>query len=93
MKRFDGNTAEELTTLVRSFTLPITGTLGYDYAQVTKGGVSLVDVDENLQSKLHKGLYFAGEILDVDGECGGYNLQWAFSSAALVAKAIGQGEK
>jgi predicted flavoprotein YhiN len=73
--------------------LPVLGTLGYDYAQVTKGGIPLEEVDENLESKLHKGLYFAGEILDVDGECGGYNLQWAFSSAALVSKAILAGER
>lgn len=73
---------------MKNFTLNVCGSLGFDYAQVTKGGVPLSETDENLQSKFCKGLYFAGEILDVDGECGGYNLQWAFSSAAVVAKAI-----
>lgn len=73
---------------IKSFTLDVKGTLGYDYAQVTKGGVSLDEVSAELESKKHKGLYFAGEILDVDGECGGYNLQWAFSSACAVADAI-----
>ena len=74
--------------LVKKFTLPITGTLGFDYAQVTKGGIPLTQVDENLQSKYVSGLYFAGEILDVDGQCGGYNLQWAYSSAMTVANAV-----
>ncbi|MBQ8684998.1 MAG: aminoacetone oxidase family FAD-binding enzyme [Clostridia bacterium] len=75
---------------VCDFKLSVSGTLGFDYAQVTKGGVRLEEVDENLQSKKAKGLYFAGEILDIDGQCGGFNLQWAYASAACVAAAIGQ---
>lgn len=75
-------------SLVKSFPLCVTGSLGFDYAQVTKGGISMDEVDEELQSHFVKGLYFAGEILDVDGQCGGYNLQWAYSSAKTVAKAI-----
>ncbi len=74
--------------LVKAFTLPVLGSLGFDYAQITKGGVPLSEVDEGLQSRLCKGLYFAGEILDVDGECGGFNLQWAYSSARKVAEGI-----
>ncbi|MBQ7923780.1 MAG: aminoacetone oxidase family FAD-binding enzyme [Clostridia bacterium] len=73
---------------VKSFPLRVRGTLGFDYAQVTKGGIKMDEVDENLQSKKVKGLYFAGEILDVDGECGGFNLQWAYASARTVAAAI-----
>ena len=73
---------------MKNFTLKITGTLGFDYAQVTKGGVPLVEVEEDLQSRNAEGLYFAGEILDVDGECGGFNLQWAYTSAMLCAEAI-----
>ena len=83
--------ASELSKIapsVKNFELRVTGTLGFDYAQVTKGGIPLKEVDDNLQSKFCEGLYFAGEILDVDGECGGYNLQWAYSSACAVAKAI-----
>ena len=50
-----------------------------------EGGVSLRDVNrETLESVLHPGLYFAGEILDIDGPCGGYNLQWAWSSGYLA---------
>ena len=56
---------------------------------VTRGGVSLKKVDpETLGSRLLPGLYFAGEVLDLDGPCGGYNLQWAFSSGALAGKRI-----
>ena len=73
---------------VKAFPLTVTGTLGFDYAQVTKGGIPLEETDENLQSKFTGGLYFAGEILDVDGRCGGFNLQWAYSSAKAVANAI-----
>lgn len=74
--------------LVKDFPLQVTGSLGFDYAQVTKGGVPLAETDERLQSTLTDGLYFAGEILDVDGACGGYNLQWAYSSACAVADGI-----
>ena len=81
------DTANVANTLKR-FTLCVTGSIGFDYAQVTKGGVSLNEVSLNMESKKVENLYFAGEILDVDGECGGYNLQWAFSSAMAVANAI-----
>ena len=74
--------------LIKDFPLQVTGSLGFDYAQVTKGGIPLSETDENLQSRLAHGLYFAGEILDVDGQCGGFNLQWAYSSACVVAAAI-----
>jgi len=58
----------------------ITGHKGFENAQVTKGGVLLEEIDENMQSKLIKGLYFAGEMVDVDADCGGYNLHWAWAS-------------
>ena len=87
MKRAKGDLQQAART-VKAFTLTITGHLGFDLAQVTKGGIRMDEVDENLQSKKQKGLYFAGEILDIDGQCGGYNLQWAYSSARLVAAAI-----
>ena len=62
----------------------IQDTKGYQTAQVTAGGVATDEMDENLQSELVKGLYFAGEMIDVDGICGGYNLQWAFSSGYVA---------
>ena len=61
----------------------------FDNAQVTLGGVDVTQVNnETLESKLIKGLYFTGEILDIDGCCGGYNLQMAYSTASLVADAL-----
>ena len=74
--------------LVKAFPLTVTGSLGFDYAQVTKGGICLGEVTERLESRLQKGLYFAGEILDVDGQCGGFNLQWAYASAKTVADVL-----
>lgn len=79
---------EKLVALIKNFPISVTGVLGFDYAQVTQGGINMDEVDENLQSKLCKNLYFAGEILDVDGDCGGYNLHWAFTSGIAVAEAI-----
>ncbi len=78
--------------LVKSFPLTATGSLGFDYAQVTKGGIPLAEVSDNLESRLVKGLYFAGEILDMDGQCGGYNLQWAYTSACVVADELRRGQ-
>ncbi len=74
--------------LVKAFPISVKGSMGADVAQVTKGGICMDEVDANLQSKKCSGLYFAGEILDVDGQCGGYNLQWAYSSACAVANAL-----
>lgn len=74
---------------VKSFTLKCTGVQGFNAAQVTAGGILTADFDdETMQSKLQKGLFAVGEVLDIDGDCGGYNLQWAFSSANAAAKAI-----
>ena len=86
--KLSSNDLRRCASLVKAFPMQVTGTLGFDYAQVTKGGVRLLEVDENLESKLCKGVYFAGEMLDVDGQCGGYNLQWAYSSARTVARAL-----
>lgn len=86
-KRAQGNKTE-LLTLLKEFPVPVTGTFGFRNAQVTKGGIPLSETDEFLQSVKRKGLYFAGEILNVDGACGGYNLQWAFTSAYTVAEGI-----
>lgn len=79
---------QKIVKVLKNFTLQVTGTLGFDYAQVTHGGVDMRDISDNLESKIVKNLYFAGEILDVDGDCGGYNLHWAFVSAKTVADTI-----
>ena len=85
-------TAAELMRLrdiLTGWSLPVTGTQGFDQAQVTAGGASLRDFDtRTLRSLRCPGLYAAGEVLDVDGDCGGYNLQWAWSSAMIAAEGI-----
>ena len=72
-----------------SFNINIVDTKGYDNAQVTVGGISLSDIDNNFESKLVPGLYFTGEVLDVTGDCGGYNLGFAFLSGMLAGSSIG----
>ena len=69
--------------------MQITESNGFDNAQVCTGGVDMNQMTENLESKKVKGIYFAGEILDVDGRCGGYNLQWAWTSGYITGKAAG----
>lgn len=74
--------------VLKNFEFNITGSKGFDNAQVCQGGIRLEDIEnDTLQSKLCEGLFFAGEILDVDGKCGGYNLQWAWSSGYAAGKA------
>ncbi|MDE6558246.1 MAG: aminoacetone oxidase family FAD-binding enzyme [Clostridia bacterium] len=88
MRRCRSCDPNTVAAAVKNFTLDVEGSLGFDYAQVTKGGVPASEVDENLQSKIVPNLYFAGEVLDVDGDCGGYNLHWAIASGMHVARAI-----
>ena len=74
---------------IRRYRFAPAGTFGYARAEVTKGGVSTEEVDpHSMESCLVPGLYFLGEVLDVTGELGGYNFQWAFSSAAVCADAL-----
>ena len=74
---------KDLTT--EQFEAEVKDTAGFDNAQVTCGGVSKIEVNfKNMSSKICKGLYLAGEIVDVDGICGGYNLQWAWSSGYIA---------
>lgn len=70
--------------LCRDWRLHVTGSNSYDNAQVCAGGVDTRQVGCNMESLLVPGLYFAGEILDVDGRCGGYNLQWAWCSGNIA---------
>ncbi len=78
-----------LAALCKDFPLPVTGTCGFDQAQVTAGGLDTSEFDPHtLQSRLIPGLYACGELLDVDGDCGGYNLQWAWSSARLAGRLL-----
>ncbi|MDD3656559.1 MAG: NAD(P)/FAD-dependent oxidoreductase [Atribacterota bacterium] len=81
------NKIQSIIDNIINFYLPITGTQSWKYAQVTCGGISVKEVNsKTMESKIVSNLYFAGEILDVDGDCGGYNLQWAWSSGYLAGK-------
>ena len=77
-----------LHTLVE-FDLPVRDSRGYNYAEATAGGVPLPEIDpKTMQSRRCDGLYLVGEILDVDGRIGGFNFQWAWSSAMAAARAL-----
>lgn len=79
---------QALVTGLFHFHLPVTGDLGYAKAEVTAGGVDLQEVERlTLESKFRKGLFFAGEILDVDGRIGGFNFQWAWASGFIAGNA------
>jgi predicted Rossmann fold flavoprotein len=83
---------EDRRRLVHAITewpLPVTDTRGYNFAEVTAGGVALTEIDPaTMQSRVCPGLYLIGEILDVDGRIGGFNFQWAWSTAALAGRAV-----
>jgi predicted Rossmann fold flavoprotein len=84
-KEFSMAARTRLARLLKNWSLTISGTMPWPEAQVTAGGVALDEVDAStLQSRLVPGLYFCGEILDVDGDCGGFNLQWAWSSGYVA---------
>jgi predicted Rossmann fold flavoprotein len=76
--------------LLKEWEFQVSDTNTFNDAQVTAGGVDTIDINPvTLESKLIPGLYFAGEVMDVDGDCGGYNLQWAWSSGYVAAKNAG----
>lgn len=84
-------TDQELKALVRAakgFALPVRGTEGFESAQVTAGGIRTDEFDPaTMGSLLVPGLYACGEVLDIDGDCGGYNLQWAWASGRAAGRA------
>ncbi len=90
VEQADEGALKQVYALCRSWKLHVTGSNPYDSAQVCAGGVDVSEVTENMESKRMSGVYFAGEILDVDGKCGGYNLQWAWCSGYLAAAAAAE---
>lgn len=89
VSRLTAREKHALASAVSSFPLRVTGTQGFKQAQVTRGGISLKEIDpQTMASRLYDGLYIAGETLDVDGPCGGYNLHFAFAGGVTAAKAI-----
>ncbi|MGN1148569.1 MAG: NAD(P)/FAD-dependent oxidoreductase, partial [Lachnospiraceae bacterium] len=82
----DKGKIDKVFALCKSFPLTISGCNSFDAAQVCAGGIPLREVSANLESLFVRGLYLAGELLDVDGKCGGYNLQWAWASGYVAGK-------
>lgn len=83
------NKIKEWIKLIKSLKFKIKGSRKKDHGQVTCGGISCQEIDDvSLESKISKNLYLGGEVIDVQGICGGYNLHWAWTSAYLVAKDI-----
>ncbi|BFU78127.1 NAD(P)/FAD-dependent oxidoreductase [Arcobacter sp. 15-2] len=75
---------KDLDINLRNYVMAPAGNFGYTKAEVTKGGIDTAQIQDNFESKLQKNLYFIGEVLDVTGELGGYNFQWAFGSGYCI---------
>jgi hypothetical protein len=82
---------KSLVNILKCFPATITGSRGYEFAQVCAGGVALDEIHpESCESLKQPGLYIIGELLDADGICGGYNLQWAWSTGVIAGTAAGK---
>ena len=86
-RQADGD-GEKMAKYIKNWRLIVSGTKGYDYAQITKGGISLDEIDEAGESKLCENLYIIGELTDNQFQCGGFNLDFAWSSAVRAADKI-----
>ena len=87
--RLPGTIREKLVRLLAWTPLTVTGHEGFAKAMITRGGIPLKEIrPESMESKTLQGLYFCGEVMDLDGPCGGYNLQWSFSSGHLAGLSI-----
>ena len=78
---------EQMAAQIKSLDFNITGTGGFEKAQTCTGGIVTSELTGRLCSRLVEGLYFSGEIIDVNGDCGGYNLTWAFATGILAGRA------
>jgi predicted Rossmann fold flavoprotein len=90
-KTFRELTEDEKVILINeltNFKLYVTGTMNYNQSQVTRGGVDLSNINTSFESNKVPGLYFIGEVLDVDGDCGGYNIAFAIYSALIASRGI-----
>lgn len=84
-----GISKEKLVNTLAWTPFTVTGHEGFEKAMITSGGISLKQIDpDTMKSRIYDNLYFAGEVVDLDGPCGGYNLQWAFSSGYLAGQLL-----
>lgn len=80
---------KQIASVIKGMKFKVTGTTGFENSQVTAGGLDTTQFNpQTMESRRERGLYCIGEILDIDGDCGGFNLQWAWSSAICAANAI-----
>ena len=85
----DNGKIKKIASIIKDFSFKVTGNTGFANSQVTAGGLATLQFDsKTMMSLSNKGLYAVGEILDIDGDCGGFNLQWAWSSAMCASDAI-----
>ena len=83
------NDCQKLKNHLQNFSFVPHSTVGYSKAEVTRGGIDTKDISsKTMESKLVKGLYFIGEVVDVTGLLGGYNLQWAWSSGWVAGQSV-----
>jgi len=83
---------EKIAKTVKNWHFTVTGKMPWENAQITKGGIKLFEVSsKTMESKLVKGCYITGEMLDIDAPCGGFNLQWAWSSGFMAGKYAAEG--
>ena len=88
-KEIEGKNKARLLQILAWTPLTISGHDGFKLAMITRGGINLKEINpKTMQSKLINGLYFCGEIMNLDGPCGGYNLQWSFASGVLAGKLL-----
>jgi len=88
-KKVDGAKRAKLLSLLAWTPLTVTGHDGFKMAMITRGGISLKEIDpKTMQSKLIKNLYFCGEVINLDGPCSGYNLQWCFATGYLSGQLV-----
>ena len=89
MSRLTKEKRRALVEALTAFPLNVVDGRGYNFAEVTTGGVSLDGVNpKTMESRLAKGLHFVGEILDVDGRIGGFNFQWAWATGKVAGRAV-----
>ena len=93
LAQFKRDDRRRLSHALVAWPLEVTGSRGYNYAEATAGGIALNEIDPaTMQSRVCPGLFLVGEILDVDGRIGGFNFQWAWSSARVAGAALGARE-
>ena len=91
VSQLDGDEIRAVCGAVKRFAVELTEPMGMDSAQVTAGGMITAEFDEKtMESRLVPGLFACGEVLDIDGDCGGYNLQWAWSSGRLAGSSAAE---